>query len=169
MFMGNLMQILLKLAERVNALFMVVGGAALIMMMAIACLNMGLRLIGRPISASYELVAFLSAIAVSFPLGYTQIQRSHVAVDILSRLFPAPLRKLVVSVSLFLAMIFFGVAAWKVWGQANTYRVSGELSETLRIPFYPFTYAVAVACGLMTFCLLVDLLRHILEKEDGAQ
>jgi hypothetical protein len=32
------------------------------------------------------------------------------------------------------------------------------MSETLRIPFFPFTYGVAIACGLMTFCLIIDFL-----------
>ncbi len=158
------MQALLKIAERLNKAFMVVGGVALILMMAIACLNMALRLLGKPISASYELVSFLSAIAVAFPLGYTQLQRSHVAVDILSRLFPTKIRKTVIIISLLGAIIFFSIAAWQVWLQADTFRIKGELSETLRIPFYPFTYGVAVACGLMSFSLLVDLLAHIFEN-----
>jgi TRAP-type C4-dicarboxylate transport system permease small subunit len=111
-------------------------------------------------------VAFLSAIAVSFPLGYTQLKRSHVAVDILSRLFPKPVRRIAIIISLSMAILFFGIAAWQVWEQADTYRVSGEISETLRIPFYPFTYGVAIACGLMTFSLFVDLLRHAFEKGD---
>lgn len=163
------MQALLKIAERLNSAFMLVGGVALILMMAIACLNMALRLLGKPISASYELVAFLSAIAVSFPLGYTQLQRSHVAVDILSRLFPPPVRKTVIIISLLGAIVFFGVASWQVWLQADTFRIKGELSETLRIPFYPFTYGVAIACGIMTFSLIVDLLARIFENGGQGQ
>jgi hypothetical protein len=73
-----------------------------------------------------------------------------------------------VGLSLVLGMAFFFVAAWQVGAYANTLRLSGEVSETLRIAYYPFTYGVAAACGLMTFTLIVDFLVLLFSsKEDG--
>jgi TRAP-type C4-dicarboxylate transport system permease small subunit len=152
------MEGLRKFNELLNNLFTVVGGVTLFLMMAVACVNMVLRLMGMPISAAFELVGFLGALTVSLPLGYAQIKKSHIAVDILSSKFPPDLRKVLTAISLVLAMAFFFVAAWQVGGHAETLRRSGEVSETLRIPFYPFTYGVAASCGLMTFCLFTDLL-----------
>jgi TRAP-type C4-dicarboxylate transport system permease small subunit len=147
-----------RLNERLNDLFLLVGGICLVLMMGISCVNMLTRFLGNPMTAAYELVGFLGAIVVSFPLGYAQLKKSHIAVDILSRTFPAGVRKVLVGISLLLAIGFFFLAAWKVADYATTLRVAGELSETLRIRFYPFTYAVAAACGVMTFSLFVDFL-----------
>ena len=47
--------------------------------------------VGNPLSW-HELVAFLSALVVSLPLGYTQLKKSHIAVDILSSKFSANTR-----------------------------------------------------------------------------
>ena len=152
------MEILKRFNERLNDLFMLTGGICLVLMMGISCVNMLLRFLGTPMAAAYELVGFLGALVVSFPLGYAQLKKSHIVVDILSQTFPAGIRKVLVAISLVLAMIFFFVAAWKVGAHANTLRLAGELSETLRIRFYPFTYGVAAACGVMTFSLFVDFL-----------
>jgi hypothetical protein len=41
----------------------------------------------------------------------------------------------------------------------------GEYSETLRIPYYPFAYAVAAGCFLLALTLLLDFLEVLLGKE----
>ena len=162
------MEGLKKFTENLNDIFMLFGGISLILMMAIACANMVLRLAGEPISASYELFGFLGALTVSLPLGYTQLKKTHIAVDIVSQMFPVRVRRFVVGLSFILGILFFFVAAWMVGAHAQTLRLSGELSETLRIAYYPFTYAVAAACGLMTFTLVVDFLVLLVSpKEDG--
>ncbi len=155
-----------RINEIANSVFVVFGGIALMLMMAIACLNMVLRLLGAPISGAYELVGYLGALTVALPLGYTQLRKSHIAVDILSKLFPPVVRRIILSISLFVGMVFFFVAAWKVWTYAATLKEAGEVSETLRIPFYPFTFGVAISCGLMTFCLLLDLISVIVPSEE---
>ena len=53
------MEGLKKFTENLNDIFMLFGGISLILMMAIACANMVLRLAGQPMSAAYELVGFL--------------------------------------------------------------------------------------------------------------
>jgi TRAP-type C4-dicarboxylate transport system permease small subunit len=151
------MQGLIKVNELMNHVFALVAGISLVLMMVVAAINMIMRIFGNPLSA-HEMVAFLSALVVSFPLGYTQLKKSHIAVDILSSKFPAGVRKVLTGISLLLGMVFFCVASWQVASYANTLRLSGEVSETLRIPFFPFTYGVAIACGLMTFCLIMDFL-----------
>lgn len=156
-----------KLCNWLNDVFVLFGGVALLGMMVVACANMILRLLGRPISATYEIVGFLGALTVALPLGYAQLKKSHVAVDIVSSRFPTVLRRIVVALSLILGMIFFFVAAWKVGAHAYTLQQVGEVSETLRMPFYPFVYGVAAACGLMTFTLLTDFLLLLFPGEEG--
>ncbi len=152
------MGLLRKLSDWLNSVCMLVGGIALVLMMGVACLNMVLRLLGSPISATYEIVGYLGAITVALPFGYAQRSRSHVAVDIISGRFPSGVRGVIRTISLCLGIAFFFVAAWQVGAHAHTLQSAGEVSETLRMTYYPFTYTVAVACGIMTFSLLVELL-----------
>ena len=152
------MDLVKRINEWLSNLFVWIGGIALVLMTAVSCLNMGLRSLGYPMAGVYDLVCYLGALVAALPLAYTQLKKGHVAVDIVSALLPLRVRKAAVGLSYVLGMIFFGAAAWKVASLGSILRQSGELSETLKMPFWPFTYAVAVSCGLMVLCLLVDAL-----------
>lgn len=152
------MVLLKRINEWLSDVFLWIGGVALVVMTAVSCLNMGLRMMGMPIAGIYDLVCYLGALVAALPLAYTQLKKGHIAVDIISVLFPVRVRRTVVGISYVLGMVFFGAAAWKIASLGSILRLSGEVSETLNMPFWPFTYAVAVSCGLIVFCLLVDVL-----------
>jgi len=155
-----------RLTEALSNIFTAVGGVSLVVMTAIACVNMFLRLFGTPLSPAYELVSYLGATTVALPLGYAQLKKSHISVDILAAYFPNNVRRITSLISLGLSVILFGLASWKVAQHATNLLRTGELSETTRMPFYPFTYAVAVSCALLTFCLLVDLLAVLTPRQE---
>jgi TRAP-type C4-dicarboxylate transport system permease small subunit len=147
-----------RINEWLSDVFLWIGGIALVVMTGVSCLNMGLRAVGLPLAGIYDLVCYLGALVAALPLAYTQLKKGHIAVDIVSLLFPTWLRKTAVGISYVLGMVFFGLAAWKIYSLGNILRIAGEVSETLKMPFWPFTYAVAASCGLMAFCLLLDVL-----------
>lgn len=152
------MGLLKRINEWLSDVFLWIGGVALVVMTAVSCISMGLRMYGVPIAGVYDLVCYLGALVAALPLAYTQLKKGHIAVDIVSLLLPSWVRKTGIGISYVLGMVFFGAAAWKITTLANILRQSGELSETLKMPFWPFTYAVAASCALMVFCLLLDLL-----------
>ena len=152
------MGLLKRINEWLSDVFLWIGGIALVVMTAVSCINMGLRMLGAPIAGIYDLVCYLGALVAALPLAYTQLKKGHIAVDIVSSLLPVIVRRIAVGISYVLGMVFFGAAAWKIASLANILRQAGEVSETLKMPFWPFTYAVAVSCGLMVFCLLLDVL-----------
>lgn len=156
-----------KISEALSGIFMVIGGVSLVLMTAIACVNMFLRSFGTPLAPSYELVSYLGATTVALPLGYAQLKKSHIAVDILGNYFPSSIRLVTSALTLILSVGFFSLGAWKVGQHATNFLRTGELSETTRMPFYPFTYAVAISCGLLAFCLFVDLLSLIVRQQGG--
>ncbi|MFC1833788.1 TRAP transporter small permease [Thermodesulfobacteriota bacterium] len=172
---GVIMEGLRKLNKWLCDIFLLVGGIALILMMAVSCLNMLLMTLSKfwphhfkPWGAAYETVAFLGALVVSLPLAYAQLQKSHIAVDILSKLFPNRLRKLVTGIGYILGILFFAAAGWKVFAHANTLWAAGEVSDALGIPYFPVAYGVALGCILMMFCLFVNMLEiFATPKEDG--
>jgi len=140
---------------------MKIGGVALVVMMGIACGNMFLRALWVPIKGTYELVGFLGAVVTSFALGYTQSRKGHIAVDILFNRYPKRLQDFMEAFNALLNAFFFGIIAWQVGKWATAVWKAGEVSETLRIPFYPFTYGVAFGCGVLALVLLVDFLRAV--------
>lgn len=134
-------------------------------MTAIACANMLMRPLGAPLKGAYELVGFTGALTVAFALGYTQIARSHIAVDILATRYSKRTRRIMNTISSFFCMIFFFLVAWQVTVFGTTIWRRGETSETLRIIYHPFVYLVALCCLLLAFTLLVDFLKSFLSEK----
>ena len=145
--------------------FMVVGGAALLLLVLLATANVGLRFFHAPYAGTYELVSFLGALVTAGALAHTQRRKDHIVVDILSEKFPPAVKRCLDAVNYAATSLLFGVIAWQVWVWGGKIKSGGELSETLKLTYYPFVYAVAAGFGLLALVLLVDLLKTIVRPE----
>jgi TRAP-type C4-dicarboxylate transport system permease small subunit len=160
-------RVLEQISNPLNKWFIWIGGAALLTMMGISCANMFLRPFGVPLKGAYELAGFLGALTIALPLGYAQITRAHISVDILASQFSKRMQKIMNAISSFLSMIFFVLVAWQVFVFATTIWKRGETSETLRIIYHPFIYAVAFCCGLLAFVLFIDFVKLLAPEKGG--
>ena len=145
---------------------LIVGGAALLLLVLLATGNVTMRLFGVPFAGTYEIVAFLGALVTAGALAHTQRRRDHIMVDIITDRFPSLVKRLLDAVSDLLAAGLFGIATWQVWAWGNKLKESGELSETLQLKFYPFVYATALGFGLLTLVLVLQMFRALLRKEE---
>lgn len=146
-----------KLAAVVNRILIVLGGVAVLLLMGVATTNVVMRLLGRNLEGAYELVGFAGAVAVACALGATQRRKDHIVVDIISRNYPAPVAKLLDGVQYLVTLAFFSVVTCQVFRYAMMLRDSGEVSETLKIIYYPFVVCVAAGCAAMVLNVVVDL------------
>ncbi len=119
---------------------------------------MGLRIFRAPVSGAYEVVSFLGAVVTAGALGYTQKRKDHIVVDILSDRFPAPVKRALDGASHAVTLVLFSIVAWRTYAWGRQLMQTGELSETLQIPFYPFVFAVALGFAVLALTLLLDLL-----------
>jgi len=143
-----------------------VAAAALLAMILLTTLDVFVRLFRSSIPGTYDVVALLGAVVASFSLGYTSVEKGHIAVDFLvGKLSPA-VQALIDAVNALLATALFGVAAWQSALYAASLADSGQVSLTLQIPVYPFVCGVAAGCGLLCFVLLVDFLRAVRSYRD---
>ncbi len=154
-----------KISNLLNKWFLWMGGAALLLMIGIACANMLLRPLGAPLKGAYELVGFLGALTIALALGYAQISGSHIAVDVLTTHYSKKMQRMINAISSFLCMIFFVLVSWQTAVFATTIWKRGETSETLRIIYHPFVYLVSICCGLLALVLLVDFLKSFATEE----
>jgi TRAP-type C4-dicarboxylate transport system permease small subunit len=153
--------ILEKISIVLNKWFIWIGGVSLLTLTVIACANMLLRPLGTPLKGAYELVGFLGALTVAFALGYAQISRSHISVDVLTPYYSKRTQRIMNAISSFLSMIFFVLVAWQTFIYGSAIWKRGETSETLRIIYHPFVYMVAICCGLLAFVLFIDFLKSL--------
>lgn len=155
--------ILDRAARQVNRWFCWLGGTAVLCMTGIACINILLRPFGYPWKGAYEMVGFLGAVIFASGLGYAQITGSHISVTILDFWYPDKLKRIIKAINHLICMGLVGLLSWKLFRYTTMIAQSGETSDTLRIPFYPFMYAVALSIALLALLLFIDFMKTILD------
>jgi TRAP-type C4-dicarboxylate transport system permease small subunit len=162
------MQVLNRISQVLNEILIGIAGFFLVVMILLTCANIFLRLIWTPIDGTFELMGFFGAVVTAFALGYTQMKRGHTGIDILVDQFSPEVQRILNGISYLICMAFFAIAGWQIAKWATTLWKTGEVTETLRIIFYPFTYALALGCFILSLVLLVDFLKALI-REKGAE
>lgn len=140
----------------------ILAGAALLAVMGISVANVVLRLTGGQFVGAYELVGFAGAVVIAAALGQTQQSKDHVPVDIITRRFPAGLNRAIDVFKYLLKMAFAVIVAWKMAQYAVHVARVGEVSETLKIIYYPFIFLVAAGFAVLACTVLLDLVRSLM-------
>jgi len=148
---------------------MAIAGVVLMATMVMAVMNMILRPLGHPITGSFELLGFGCAIVTALGLGYSYERRVHIAVDILFRRFPKPLRRVLALIGQLVCGAFFLAVAWKMMTLAINFKANGELSETLAIPFYPVTGLVALGVFLLSLNIFLSAFSNLFSIRSGVK
>jgi len=156
-----------KLCLFLARLLVWVGGAFLLGMVGLTCANIFLRLVWLPVGGTFELMGYFGSLAAAFALGLTQVRRGHIAVDVLVNLFSRRGQRLVRTINGLACFLFACLCAWQIALKATVLWQSGEVTETLRIVYYPFTYGVALGCAVLALVFLADLIKALLAGREG--
>lgn len=146
---------------------MIAGGVALMALVLLATGNVALRIFGAPYSGTYEVVSFLGAAVTAAALGYTQKKKDHIVVDILSDRFPRAVKRVLDAVNYAVTAVLFAIVSWQVFAWGGRLRQSGELSETLKLVYYPYVYFVGAGFAVLALTLVLDLLETVWRTGDG--
>ena len=153
----------LLLARRLD----MAAAVAIFAMMALTCVDVFLRYFFRnPISGTYEIVALLGAVAVSFAMAHTLAKKGHVAVSLIVQMFPKRLQGIVESFISIFGIILFGLITWQSILYGIDCQRAGEVSLTLELPFYPIIYGVALGAAVVCLVLIVDLANALSNVKD---
>jgi TRAP-type C4-dicarboxylate transport system permease small subunit len=163
------MAFLVKLNIILNRVLTVTGGAFLIGMILLTCANIFIRQFYIPIRGTFEIMGYAGAVVTAFALGYTQLTRGHICVDVLVNTYPTVVKRFITLMNHWVCAGFFFIAAWQVVQKAMILKAAGELSETLRIIYYPFTLAVALGCFVLALALVTDGLTLMFPQKAGAK
>jgi len=158
------MAVLEKISHALNEVLIWIAGFLLAAMIFLTCANIFLRIVWIPVIGTFELMGYFGAVMTAFALGYTQVRRGHIAVDIVVLGFSKRTQKILNGINCFICMVFFAVVSWRITGYASTLLKTGEITETLRIVYYPFTYGVALGCAVLSLVFLTELLESFYPK-----
>jgi len=159
------METIEKISDILNRCAGIIAGTILVFMILLTMSNIVLRRVWVPIRGTYEIMGFAGAVVTALAMGFTQKKREHIHVGILVSRFPRSVKKAVFAVNNGLFTLFFLVAAWFVCRRGMTLLETGEVSETLRMVYYPFAFVVAFGCFLLAAMLFIDLLKLFFQKD----
>jgi TRAP-type C4-dicarboxylate transport system permease small subunit len=162
------MVVLQKINRILNLVFIWFAGICMAAMILVTCANIVSRIVWIPIKGTYELMGFFGAIVTAFALGYTQMKKGHTAVDVLVNRFSDGTQKILNGFNFIVCMAFFAIAGWQISKYATTLWKTGEVTETLLIIYYPFTYGVALGCFLLSLVMLVEFLKVFFAEKGEA-
>jgi TRAP-type C4-dicarboxylate transport system permease small subunit len=159
------LDVLERFLGRLSKWFNGCAGAALVAMMVMVNANVMLRPMGKPIWGTFEIVGFLGSIVLSFALLQTTFNRSHMAVEVVTSRLPAGLRTGLHFFNRLVGILVMVLVAWQSLRYGTQVWKTGEVSPTLKMPFHPFLWGIAVAFGLAALVILVDILRYPVRRQ----
>ncbi len=147
-----------KLSSSLDRWLARAGAVVLFATMIIAVVNMILRPFGYPVTGSFELMGLGCAVTAALGLALAQEYKSHISVDILFNHLPGGLRSVLRAAGSLACCLLFSAAAWRLFQMGMTQLETGEVSETLRIAFYPVIWVVAAGFAALSLRLAIEAL-----------
>jgi len=157
--MGKIGSLVRRFADGLNG----ISGLCLLAMTVLTCVDVVLRLFRRPILGTYELVQFLGAAVAAFAMAHTTFQRGHVAVEVLVVKLPLKAQKVIYLITHLLSILLFALLAYECIIYGMDFKKSGEVSMTLRIPFYPIVYGISLGAIGVCIVLIAELYEAFLK------
>jgi TRAP-type C4-dicarboxylate transport system permease small subunit len=154
--MDRLLSTVLKLSKVLNG---IAGGAATLMI-CITVVDVLLRGVGHPVVGAYEIVGLICGpIVIGFAVPLTSWDRGHVSMDILLPRLHLKSRNLLKVTTRIICILLFAFIGYNLFWIGSEFRSSGEVSQTLHLPFYWVTYAVGLCCFIECTVFICDILR----------
>ena len=151
---------ILWIAEKLSKLMSVIAGAALTFIMLLTVCDVFLRyFFDRPIIGTFEIVGLGGAVAIGFALPITSWMRGHIFVDFFVVKFPKAVQGLINIITRLVSIGLFYLIGHNLIKYGYDLYVSGEVSLTRQIPFYPVAYGMAVCCFILCLVLICDIIK----------
>jgi TRAP-type C4-dicarboxylate transport system permease small subunit len=148
-----------KVVYSLDLSLQVVAGLGLAFMMAVTLVDITMRVLGKPIIGTIELICFSGAIVVGFSIPYSSWMKAHVYVDLLENKLSQRVRRGLQLFNKSVGVLLFLFIGYNFILYGLTLRQTGEVSAGLKIPYYPITFGLAVSCFLESLTLFCDLLK----------
>ncbi|MFN3642601.1 MAG: TRAP transporter small permease [Gemmobacter sp.] len=160
------MQLLVKIVDRAILALGILAAAAVVVMMAHVTLNVVVSLLfGTPIPGTLALVANYYMPLITFlPLAFVERIENHVAVEVVTQVFPAPARTHLYGWTFLFCFAVCGLLAFGTWIEAvEKYQIgSFRIERGLKVPTWPVRFAAPVSYGLLSLLFLLKFVSYLL-------
>ena len=148
--------------EQALRLLAYAGGLVLAGLALLIIYEIGARyFFSRPFRGGFEMTELAMSIIVACGLPYAAIQKAHVSVDLFSRFLDRPSMRWLNFAVHATGAVVLGLLAYQSFLHAWQSYGYGDVSNMMRIPKFPFQFAVAISAALFTVVLIIDALKAL--------
>ena len=151
--------ILDKFLNAVTKVLNIIGGSALTFMMFLTVADVAMRAAGHPILGTYEIVGLALALVIGFGIPKVSMDRGHVYMEFLIEKMPPHWKNMFNTFTRILCIILFIIIGYNLFSVGNEFHTSGEVSPTLKLPFFPVAYGVGVCCFIEILVFVNDIIK----------
>jgi TRAP-type C4-dicarboxylate transport system permease small subunit len=151
--METVFQSLRVVAKTIN----IIAGAALTFMMLLTVTDIFGRAFGRPILGTYEIVSLTLGLVIGFGIPKVSLDRGHVYMEFLIEKLSPNGKKLMHTFTRLLCLGLFILIGYNLFTVGAEFHASGEVSPTIKLPFFPVAYGIGVCCWLECFVFMYDI------------
>ncbi|OQY12919.1 MAG: C4-dicarboxylate ABC transporter permease [Desulfobacteraceae bacterium 4572_19] len=144
--------------EWVQQKMLVVGAVCLMGMATLTCCDIVGRFFNYPIFGGEEIVTIFAVLVIGFTLPYAHSQKSHIGVEMLTRLLSQKKQDYIKVVTDIIALILFLTVAWRMALYARTMQLSGEVSMNLELPEYGVIYVLSFCFAIFSLFIFNDII-----------
>jgi TRAP-type C4-dicarboxylate transport system permease small subunit len=158
-----------KCGQWITKFMIVITSVALLITMVVVVLNVGRRgLFASPILAAVEIVGLAGVFLISFALGFTEKERSHIVVRMMLSRLPKRLQLFFDIFTFFLSLGTVALLLWggfvEAWELANTRGATTYVLHLERAPFAFVWVAGCIVLGGFLLYHLIEVLREVRKK-----
>lgn len=135
-----------------------IAGTFLVIMVVLTTANIVGRQAGMPIRGTFEIMGFLGAAVFGLSLSFSHSKKEHLYVSILFDAFPRKVQQVARCVSNLGSIALFSALGIQLARTGLNLKAVNEVSETLRIPYYPVVLVLAFGVGVLVLLLVYELL-----------
>lgn len=141
---------------------LVAGGAAFVMMFLVFADIVGRKFFNSPIEGVYEVSESLLTIIIYLGVAYTQHERGHVRVTLLTDRLKPKVQIIILAAVYFIGFLFFVYVAYCMFCfAADSWRIREMKWGAFEYPLYPIKALAGVGMFLMGIQFLLDSLREV--------
>jgi TRAP-type C4-dicarboxylate transport system permease small subunit len=145
--------------EKISRWMNVIAYMALTFIMLLTVTDVILRIFRHPIIGTFEIVQLAGAVVIAFGIPFTSWRRGLIYVDFFINTFPGWARNTMNILTRVIGITIFVLIGYNLFRFATDLVISGEVSPTTQIPFYPIVYSMGVACFIQVLVLFTDIIK----------
>jgi len=154
--------------RRLSEWFEWIGLAGILLMATTTCIDVvGAKLFHWRLFGAIDMVMLFQIVAIAFATSIALILGRHIQVDLFINRLPRRVQAFIDTIALFLGLGLFILIIWQVGMLGYSFQTSGEYSASAHIPYYPFTYSIALACIPVCLVFLQRLIDSLIRMVKG--